>query len=274
MMPLKRRARESRTLIPRSPTPNSSFSGVISPRTMFLSISSTRITRPSTHIGSFSSRWNRPPLNADGGSVVTRLPHGGTFCTMAAISSPSRPRVAFAAAAVGMLAAWTVPSPRWPSLALVLARRGRWPSAARRPDAPVRTGYAVPQQLDRQRLRPSGRSVARRGVQLRHLRQLRRGVGAGPPPRERAPSPWRRWSSSPAGRSTTATGSRPSRRRWWSTPPAWCSGASSVPVTATDLWAAVAEARRARQHARRVHVAVGDRSTASAEGGGCRWWRG
>lgn len=41
------------------PTPNSSFSGVIIPRMMFLSIlsiSSTRITRPRTHIGSLHPR--------------------------------------------------------------------------------------------------------------------------------------------------------------------------------------------------------------------------
>ena len=38
--------------MPRSPTPKLSLSGVIRPRTMFLSVSSTRITRPRTHIGS------------------------------------------------------------------------------------------------------------------------------------------------------------------------------------------------------------------------------
>src|SRR4029453_12766903 len=53
--------------MPRSPTPNSFLSGVIMPRTMFLSISSTSTTRPSTHIGSDSSRGGRAGRRAGAG---------------------------------------------------------------------------------------------------------------------------------------------------------------------------------------------------------------
>jgi hypothetical protein len=46
--------------MPKSPTPNSSLSGSIRPRTMFLSISSTRTTSPSTHMGVLSNVATQP----------------------------------------------------------------------------------------------------------------------------------------------------------------------------------------------------------------------
>src|ERR687897_1308747 len=73
MRPLNRRASDSMTLMPRSPTPNSSLSGVIMPRTMFLSISSTNRTRPSTHMGS-DNRCGRRPRRRSGIVVVAVVP--------------------------------------------------------------------------------------------------------------------------------------------------------------------------------------------------------
>ena len=79
------------TLMPRSPTPNSSLIGVIMPRTMLLSTSSMNTTRPSTHMGSANTAGSR-----------TRRRHGGTPPSEAAeAAGPAAASVSSAAVGAG-----------------------------------------------------------------------------------------------------------------------------------------------------------------------------
>ena len=231
--------------MPRSPTPNSSFSGVMMPRTMFLSISSTRMTRPSTHIGSVKSRWNGPRRDGWSRSRCGSPMAGHSACTVPWSSPVGGPGPA------GMLGPWTAPSPPSCSPGSCSWSPGR-SSAAGPPTPRCAPATPCPSQVDPRRLRPPGGAVAGGGVHVGDLRQLRRACGSG-----RASSRATRWRSRrsrwwPARTSTTATASRPCRRRSWSTPTGWCSPQLPRPRHRHRPLGRRRRSPRARQHPRRL----------------------
>ena len=276
--------------MPKSPTPNSSLSGVIMPRTMFLSISSMRSTRPSTHIGSVNSRTKngrfdvgdrlagrlvrggrrdvrRQPVGdrARGARLVVGVEavvgagvtHGGTFCTMGAISLASAGRVAAPrdrrhARRDGARCPRRRPRRSWPSPSRPRSSAG---SGRRARCAPA---TRVPAQLDRADFaRPEAPWLVAVFTSATCARRAGR-VGAGAAARERRRSRCRRSSTRPTGDLHDRYGIEAVPTTLVVATPTGVVRASFLgPVTATDLWAAVAEARRAGQHARRLRHAGG-----------------
>ena len=164
--------------MPRSPTPKSSLSGVIMPRTMFLSISSMRSTRPSTHIGSVKSRTKNGRSVGDGlagglvgrrgrdvgrqaagddgrgaGLVVgvevegRRVGHGVRFCTTGCdLLAIGR---GWSGRASGRHARSRGADRPRRGAGLVALAVAAYLQRRQRPPAPIRTGYSVPAQVDR-----------------------------------------------------------------------------------------------------------------------------
>ena len=248
----------------KSPTPKSSWIGVIMPRTMFLSTSSIEDdeaehphrlgeeTGAAARVASAGS-----PAGSSGGVATSGVAHRapsaargadarghparssvGGFCTRGGSCRSDRETRRWWPCSLRGRPSWRV------GVAAVVQRRSA--------DAPIRTGLCRARPARPGRLRPARRAVARRRVHVGHLRHLPGRVGHGLG-RSRA-TRWRCRRSSASDRRDLheryAIEAVPIDRSW-PTPTAWCGASSSAPPTAADLWAAVAEAPRAglRRHA-------------------------